>query len=843
MDIITPCRKTISERFPILSFVVRAPEARLYEIACATDPRLFHTDNLNTRTPQNFYTSRSEGLLTVNRDDNVWIMPPQQLKRFAGASNIYYALGTYAGRKGENPRFTISPDALNNVPSIQLTPDFTGRRLNLRQFDTRSANKNTYGTGAQSTLHWGGDIALEAQRQSLKTHEAIKQYGHIPYDDGFDPSLWGSQANGAAIDDDYINDGNENSPYNYSNDRYDYGLFKHPYENNQHYASASTTNEELLIQDLVTRTGTSEHEIRSFIDELKNPVGNTQVTAFTNSMPEHAPSIHIPEKQLFEGWQADTYTGLLRLSLNANPATALLANIFPEAIFMVCNDLNITLGINPAMTGGLGNGGALGPGILFAPGNRIGFIDTYNGIAAWVTSLSTSVQVTVIHGGPENFVGAPISQDAVVNTNNNHGIGIHVLSASDGHILGVTGEVSFSLGVPLLTVIKAFAKYESIQTNGDSVDHNITDQTQIHALAYGRAQPNGNRGSNSGTADYASNARYGKVGKHTEYRESNIEESLPIGPASRPLVSAESKVLDIPEKVRILRVVGKNESGNEAYSSINADTEYNTPGHDAFQLQHIGLSWGIVHFTQRSGMLGQVLKKAKERELALLPPISADGNLPVEHRFENLFGEHWQQLLNTTDPGFTTNPDDRLAPVGEGLLWQEPWLTRFRNAGSVPYIQSAQNEVAVIEYVNKIQQIANWLGIRTARGLAMLLDRVIHAGMGAGLSWIMASIEPIRNENDRRIALQAVTGNPDDLMSFQQQQGIEANGEWNAITHAALIGALRTMGEQSPIVIPEADNLLRRLLMAAQGTDFENRLQALYNDTENFDDNITYELA
>ena len=67
METITPCRKTISERFPIASFVVRVPKARHYEVACATDPRLFHTDYAAHRTPQNFYSSLGDGLAVANK--------------------------------------------------------------------------------------------------------------------------------------------------------------------------------------------------------------------------------------------------------------------------------------------------------------------------------------------------------------------------------------------------------------------------------------------------------------------------------------------------------------------------------------------------------------------------------------------------------------------------------------------------------------------------------------------------------------------------------------------------------------------------------------------------------
>jgi hypothetical protein len=60
---ITPVRARISERFPVASFVVTVPPDRYFEVACATDPRLFRAENRHARRATNFATSRLGGLL------------------------------------------------------------------------------------------------------------------------------------------------------------------------------------------------------------------------------------------------------------------------------------------------------------------------------------------------------------------------------------------------------------------------------------------------------------------------------------------------------------------------------------------------------------------------------------------------------------------------------------------------------------------------------------------------------------------------------------------------------------------------------------------------------------
>ena len=106
---ITPCRTTVSDRFPIASFVVHVPPDRLFEVACATDPQLFHPEQRERRRPENFVTSAARGLMRAPAGQATYLMPPEDLRRFAGAKRIYYALGAYRGMENEEPIFTVAP--------------------------------------------------------------------------------------------------------------------------------------------------------------------------------------------------------------------------------------------------------------------------------------------------------------------------------------------------------------------------------------------------------------------------------------------------------------------------------------------------------------------------------------------------------------------------------------------------------------------------------------------------------------------------------------------------------------------------------------------------------------
>lgn len=197
---ITPVRARISERFPVASFVVNVPPDRYFEVACTTDPRLFRAENRHARRATNFATSRLGGLLRAPAGEATYIIPPQQLRRFAGAQRLYYAVAAYRGSRNEDPVLTLSGERLERPPSIQISPDFTGRSLDRGRIGKADAR---YGGSDDAEIGWGGDDVLAAPstppraaararigeaEPDLSTE--IQEDPSYAYDDGFDAALW-----------------------------------------------------------------------------------------------------------------------------------------------------------------------------------------------------------------------------------------------------------------------------------------------------------------------------------------------------------------------------------------------------------------------------------------------------------------------------------------------------------------------------------------------------------------------------------------------------------------------------------------------------------------------------
>ncbi|HKE18666.1 MAG TPA: hypothetical protein VKB80_27505 [Kofleriaceae bacterium] len=190
MQSITPCLRTISDRFPVASFVVRVPPTRTFEIACATDPSLLRADSRHRRTRENFYTSRTGGLLRAPAGQATVLLPSDQLRRFAGRTRLYYVLGTY-GPRGDAPEFSAPFARPELIPSVGIAAGFTGRSLD-RSRMTRPPADGRYGA-ARPVLSWGGDLV---GAPAADAPDAAPPPGG-GYDDGYAPDLWSSEAAGA----------------------------------------------------------------------------------------------------------------------------------------------------------------------------------------------------------------------------------------------------------------------------------------------------------------------------------------------------------------------------------------------------------------------------------------------------------------------------------------------------------------------------------------------------------------------------------------------------------------------------------------------------------------------
>jgi hypothetical protein len=145
---------------------------------------------------------------------------------------------------------------------------------------------------------------------------------------------------------------------------------------------------------------------------------------------------------------------------------------------------------------------------------------------------------------------------------------------------------------------------------------------------------------------------------------------------------------------------------------------------------HIGLSWGWVQFTQSGGNLGKLAERMYELDPAA---------------FNAVFGGTQSaaaMLSRLTDKDGGTDKADssshtgsaywplRCEPVNGAVLWEQPWLNRWLKSATIPMFQQAQVDIAIALIFNPaISKVAKPLGIKSQKGIAIVVDRAIQFGV------------------------------------------------------------------------------------------------------------------
>ncbi|MCG3158213.1 MAG: hypothetical protein DKINENOH_04854 [bacterium] len=161
---IRPTRMEVSDRFSVLGFTVTTGEHPWFEVALATDPSLFRADQKNRRTHANFYSSREQGVLRVERGQAVYLVPQAALQRFAGQPKLFYGFATFADGGGSKIVEISSPTDASPYIGLQTFSGRTARRLSTLP-RSRSEAGNGYGQASHGALTWAGDLARPGTEQ------------------------------------------------------------------------------------------------------------------------------------------------------------------------------------------------------------------------------------------------------------------------------------------------------------------------------------------------------------------------------------------------------------------------------------------------------------------------------------------------------------------------------------------------------------------------------------------------------------------------------------------------------------------------------------------------------
>ena len=276
--------------------------------------------------------------------------------------------------------------------------------------------------------------------------------------------------------------------------------------------------------------------------------------------------------------------------------------------------------------------------------------------------------------------------------------------------------------------------------------------------------------------------------------------------------------------------------GNDVdlYWAVGPDSEFAGQAgtdHPAYQRYHVGLSFGIAGFAQDPGELGQLVTMMQLRDAA---------------KFTEVFGPQAGALTETLNlpgpPSGTTETGRsvRVQPVAGTDVWEEPWRSRFVEAGHHRPFQGAEIELAAGLYLDPVLQFATDLGLATPRALAIIFDRAAHRGVTGGMNWIIETVGPIQTPVLLRDALSTIGAN--DVESFQRTQpDLLVDDQFGPITHAALTAALRARGATSPPILTY-HQMIDTIVQRATGQPWGDRIVRLAG-AELSDDALRSELV
>lgn len=201
------------------------------------------------------------------------------------------------------------------------------------------------------------------------------------------------------------------------------------------------------------KQGVNDDEIRQFLQQLG--------TSYTFALGEaQGVTFILPGGHVLSSMQSRLLLAAISSQLAmVNPALAPVLLPLFQLLPEISNRLNVTIGIGPAITGAGVAGASLSAGILFAPGGRIGVYGSLGAVLGAIVSISATMQVTIVRGGPETFGGTALA----VSIGGGEGVvGSASALLSQGRFIGV----SFAMGVGAgITPIEAYAQYQYTPTS------------------------------------------------------------------------------------------------------------------------------------------------------------------------------------------------------------------------------------------------------------------------------------------------------------------------------------------------------------------------------------------
>ncbi|MGQ0564360.1 MAG: hypothetical protein ACT4OK_04735 [Gemmobacter sp.] len=268
-------------------------------------------------------------------------------------------------------------------------------------------------------------------------------------------------------------------------------------------------------------------------------------------------------------------------------------------------------------------------------------------------------------------------------------------------------------------------------------------------------------------------------------------------PVAEPAAGAED---------RLVQAVMAEGAGGR-YDALNLDGGFRGRLGTAdpyYQRAHDGLRIGPHQAGQDTGELGELLHLMRAADPAA---------------FARVFGAEGEALLSVAGAAGPSGLDSpggrgpRVQPVAGIDLWEEPWIARFREAARHGPFQAAMRAQIVARRLDPIEPALEALGLGQDRGRAMGLVLALHRGIDGAIAHLRGAANPFETPARLGAALDAL-GHVD-LEAFRHAAGLPPGDQVDDATHFALVAALRGLGPDSPMQVPDAEGVMDAIVTTA----------------------------
>jgi len=302
-----------------------------------------------------------------------------------------------------------------------------------------------------------------------------------------------------------------------------------------------------------------------------------------------------------------------------------------------------------------------------------------------------------------------------------------------------------------------------------------------------------------------------KPGSKSPRQLNHIKEKLKEALGKEPhILTFKGVTLSENEKKQIIASVAVCEMNADGFGSINSDQEfigrkYGSRGSEESysRIVHIGISYGIIQYSQDSGSLGMILTKMRDKNKKKFDDIFGGGDSEISSELIELTNSgrkdlqndasiplcglaYWQKIHSTKKgkdildlanseklselPALREIRGKRVQPISAEKskpatdLWTGIWKDRFLAAGKVVEFQEVQLEVAVNNYFNPQLKSAKENGVRSALSLAFIAACAIRGGTHSKLSKLFYDVAaelkidvPFKNSEDELKCVTAIS--------------------------------------------------------------------------------------